>query len=101
MRFDVHGSEGALGWEFERMNELERDGYARMVAGPAFPGFLQPGTGIPMGYDDLRVLEAASFLRAVREGTPHAPGIEDMVATARVLDAIERSAASLQWEPAR
>ncbi len=79
LRFDVHGTRGALGWELERMNELERyqladdggdEGYARVFAGPRHPGFaaFQPGAGIPMGYDDLRVLEAANFLAAVQCG---------------------------------
>ena len=64
------------------MNELERfrfgddEGYTRVFAGPQHPGFaaFQPGAGIPMGYDDLRVLEAAHFLAAVRDGEQRAPG---------------------------
>jgi predicted dehydrogenase len=107
MRFDVHGTEGALGWDFERMNELERfrlgddAGYTRVAAGPSQPGFgrFQPGAGMSMGYDDLRVLEAANFLTAVRDGTQLAPGLDEMVATARVLAAVERSAATGVWEP--
>ncbi len=106
MRFDVHGTEGALGWDFERMNELERfrpgedAGYTRVASGPAHPGFerFQPGTGMSMGYDDLRVLEAANFLGAVRDGEQREPGLDEMVATARVLAAVERSAASGAWE---
>jgi hypothetical protein len=107
MRFDVHGSEGALGWDFERMNELERfrlgddAGYTRVAAGPSHPGFgrFQPGAGMAMSYDDLRVLEAANFLTAVRDGSQRAPGLDEMVATARVLAAVERSAATGAWEP--
>jgi predicted dehydrogenase len=106
MRFDVHGTEGALGWDFERMNELERyrlgddAGYARVAAGPSHPGFerFQPGAGMSMGYDDLRVLEAANFLTAVRDGSQRAPGLDEMVATARVLAAVERSASTGAWE---
>jgi predicted dehydrogenase len=112
MRFEVHGTEGALAWELERMNELERfrlardgedEGYMRVVAGAQHPGFaaFQPGAGVPMGYDDLRVLEAHSFLAAIRDGEQRGPGLAEMLATARVLDAIERSAASGAWEPAR
>ena len=54
-----------------------------------------------MGYDDLRVLEARNFLAAVRDGEQREPGVEEMLATARVLDAIERSAESGAWEAAR
>lgn len=110
MRFEAHGTRGALAWELERMNELEHstlsedgvdDGYKTILAGPEHPGFaaFQPGAGIPMGYDDLRVLEAGGFLESVRDREPRPPGVEDMLACARVLDAIERSAASERWEP--
>jgi predicted dehydrogenase len=112
MRFEVHGTRGALAWELERMNELERfqlaedgqdEGYMRVVAGAKHPDFaaFQPGAGVPMGYDDLRVLEARNFLAALRDGEQREPGLDQMVECARVLDAIERSAATGGWEPAR
>jgi predicted dehydrogenase len=112
MRFEVHGTRGALSWELERMNELERftlsenggdEGYTRILAGVDHPDFaaFQPGAGVPMGYDDLRVLEARNFLAAVRDGEQREPGIEQMLAAARVLEAIERSSQSGAWEPAR
>lgn len=112
MRFEVHGTKGALSWELERMNELERfqlsddggdDGYATILAGAQHPDFaaFQPGAGVPMGYDDLRVLEARNFLAGVRDGEQREPGVEEMLACARVLEAIERSAGSGAWEAAR
>ena len=111
LRVDVHGTTGALTWELPRMNELQRfqlsdngqdEGYTTIQVGPEHPGFaaFQPGAGVPMGYDDLRVLEAGHFLAAVRDGEQRAPGVEEMLATARVLAAIERSAASGAWEAA-
>ena len=111
MHFEIHGTRGALSWELERMNELERfqlsddgdEGYTTILAGAQHPDFaaFQPGAGVPMGYDDLRVLEAAAFLGAIRDGEQRGPGLEEMLACARVLDAIERSAASGAWEAAR
>jgi len=112
MRFEVHGTRGALTWELERMNELERfqlsedggdEGYTTILAGAQHPDFaaFQPGAGVPMGYDDLRVLEARGFLAAVRDGRQGEPGVEDMLDCARVLDAIERSAGSGAWEAVR
>jgi predicted dehydrogenase len=47
------------------------------------------------------VLEAATFLEAIRDGEQRGPGLEEMRAAARVLDAVERSAGSGGWEPAR
>jgi predicted dehydrogenase len=109
MRFEVHGTRGALSWELERMNELERsqlagdggdEGYTTILAGPQHGDFaaFQPGAGVPMGYDDLRVIEARGFLAAVRDGEQRGPGVEDMVVCARVLEAIERSSESGAWE---
>jgi predicted dehydrogenase len=111
MRFEVHGARGALSWDLERMSELERfqlsedgdEGYTTILVGPQHPDFaaFQPGAGVPMGYDDLRVLEARNFLEAVRDGEQREPGVEEMLATARVLAAIERSAQTGAWEAAR
>jgi predicted dehydrogenase len=111
LEVQVLGSDGALGWSLERMNELRRfqlsddgdEGYTAIQAGPAHPGYaaFQPGAGVPMGYDDLRVLEARNFLAAVRDGEQREPGVEEMLATARVLSAIERSEVSRAWEEAR
>ena len=106
MRFDVHGTERRSGLGLrahERARALPagrgRRLHARRVRA-AHPGFerFQPGTGMSMGYDDLRVLEAANFLGAVRDGEQREPGLDEMVATARVLAAVERSAASGAWE---
>jgi predicted dehydrogenase len=111
LRFEVHGTRGSLCWEVERMNELRRyslrddggdEGYSTVFAGPQHPGFahFQPGAGVPMGYDDLRVLEAANLLASIRDGEQRTPGLAEMVATAHVLEAIERSASTGAWESA-
>src|SRR4051794_5708328 len=110
--FEIHGTRGSLRWELERLNELQRytlrddggdEGYTTVFAGPQHPGFahFQPGAGVPMGYDDLRVLEAATLLASIRDGEQRSPGLAEMVATAHVLDAIERSADTGAWENAR
>jgi predicted dehydrogenase len=111
LQVEILGSVGALSWSFERMNELRRfqladdgdEGYTAIQVGPAHPDYaaFQPGAGVPMGYDDLRVLEARNFLASVRDGEQREPGVEEMLATARVLSAIERSEISRAWEEAR
>jgi len=106
--FEVHGSKGALRWDFERMNELSLflplqngdRGYSRVLMGPQHEPFgrFQPGPGLPMGYDDLKVIEAALFLRSVVDGEQLEPGVAEALAAARVVAALERSAASGAWE---
>ena len=104
--FEISGTLGAVAWNFERMNELELnrgEGYARILMGPQHPDFarFQPGQGIPMGYDDLKVIEAYRFLQSVADGVQREPGVREIAATARVLDAIARSFESGRWEEVR
>ena len=106
--FEVHGSAGAVAWDFERMNELSLflplengdRGYARVVMGPEHEPFarFQPGPGLSMGYDDLKVVEAALFLQSVADGVQREPGVREALAAARVIAAMERSSASGAWE---
>jgi predicted dehydrogenase len=107
--FEVHGDRGALAWDFERMNELSvflpletgDAGYARVLMGPRHEphGRFQPGSGLPIGYDDLKVVEAALFLESVVDGEQREPGLREALSAARVIAAMERSAATGAWEP--
>jgi predicted dehydrogenase len=104
--FEVNGTRGAVSWNFERMNELERyrdGGSSRVLMGPSHPDFahFQPGQGIPMGYDDLKVIEAYRFLQSIADGQQREPGAREMAATARVIDAVARSFESGAWEDVR
>jgi predicted dehydrogenase len=106
--FEANGTEGAVAWNFERMNELQLclplpsgdRGYSTVYMSPRHPDFahFQPGPGLPMGYDDLKVIEAFLFLESIVDGVQRAPGVQEMAAAARVLDAIARSCESQAWE---
>jgi predicted dehydrogenase len=101
---EVHGTQGALSWDFRRMGELrvclDQDyqdaAYSTLLVNPAHGelGAFQPGSGIAMSYDDLKVIEAYEFLRSIAEGVPHGADVEDAVRCGAVLDAIAESAAS-------
>ena len=105
MGFEVHGTEGALSWSFQRLNELERyrngsdPGYATVMASPEHPDFasFQPGVGNSMGFSDLKVIEAKRFLDSIRDGVAIAPSAADAHASARVIDAMVRSADGEGW----
>ena len=107
--FEVHGSRGAVAWDFELMNELSvflplesgDAGYARILMGPQHEPFARfhPGPGLPMGYDDLKVVEAATFLQSVADGEQREPGVREALAAAKVIAAMERSSSSGTWEP--
>jgi predicted dehydrogenase len=109
--FEVSGTRGAAAWNFERMNELELyslggsgdGGMTRVRMGPQHPDFrrFQPGPGIAMGFDDLKVIEASLFLESVADGEQREPGVREMLLAAKVADAISRSCRSGTWEEVR
>jgi predicted dehydrogenase len=105
--FEVHGTEGAVLWDFRRMNELgvsRGTGYqdqpvSTVYVGPGAGeyGAFQPGAANSMGYDDLKVIEAHRFLRSVAEGRPHGTTLTDAVHSAAALEAMVRSAREGAW----
>ncbi len=108
MAFDAYGTRGALGWDLERLNELRLyrsasdrgSGYTTVLGGDRFPphGAFVPGSGNPIGYEDLVTIEDYEFCRAVADGLSYEPGFEQALAWAAVQDALLRSARSGRWE---
>jgi predicted dehydrogenase len=113
--FEVYGTHGAVRWGFERMNELEvylpdqegdparvaaRDGFVRLTSSPdhAPHGRFNPAAATGLGYDDLKTIEAAAFLKRVTTGTGPGPTLEDAVAAARVAAAADRAASLGGWQ---
>ncbi|MBQ0995264.1 Gfo/Idh/MocA family protein [Streptomyces sp. RK62] len=105
--FEVHGTRGAVFWDFRRMGELrvsrgtayQDQPVATVRVGPGDGEFgaFQPGAANAMGYDDLKVVEAYRFLRSIAEDTPYGATLDDAVRSAAVLDAMVRSADSGSW----
>jgi predicted dehydrogenase len=105
--FQLHGTSGALFWDFRRMGELgvclgdayQNQSVATLFVGPGQGGFeaFQPGAGIAMGYDDLKVIEAANFLRSVADGKPHGPTAADALSAALAVEAMAASARTGSW----
>jgi predicted dehydrogenase len=105
--FEVHGTKGAVLWDFRRMGELrvsrgtvyQDQPVSTLYVGPGHGEFaaFQPGAANAMGYDDLKVIEAYHFLRSVAEGTAYGPTLDDAVHSAAALDAMSRSAERRAW----
>lgn len=105
--FEIHGTKGAVFWDFRRMGELgvsRGDAYqdqpvSTVYVGPGHGEYaaFQPGSANSMGYDDLKVIEAYRFLRSIAEGTPHGATLDDAVRSAAALDAMARSAERGTW----
>ena len=109
MAFDAYGTKGALGWNLERLNELElylaedelHTGYRTVFGGDRFPyhGHFVPGSANAIGFEDLVVIEDFEFCRAIFEGREFRPGFADAVEWVSVQAALLKSAQSGAWEP--
>src|SRR5215213_3679094 len=105
--FEVHGTRGAVFWDFRRMGELgvssgeayQDQPVSTVHVGPAAGEYaaFQPGAGIALGYDDLKVIEAYRFLRSVTEGRSYGTTLDDAVHSAVVLDAMAHSVQTGAW----
>jgi predicted dehydrogenase len=105
--FQVHGTKGALFWDFRRMGELgvsigdayQDQSVSTVYVGPphGLYGAFQPGSANSMSYDDLKVVEAYQFLRSIVDEVPHGATLDDAVRSATALEAMALSARSGSW----
>ena len=105
--FEVHGTKGAVAWDFRRMNELKVSAgqdylnsfYTTEYAGPGDGelSVFQPGTNNPIGFDDLKVVEARRLVESIATGKPVGATIHDALAAARVVDAMIISSDERKW----
>ncbi len=106
--FEINGSKGMLSFNLEEMNQLEfiditetpsQQGMRNIsVTGPDHPyseNFWKPGHII--GYEHPFIAMLGDFLGALGRKEPLPNDLDAAVAVQRVLDAIERSAASRTW----
>lgn len=108
MAFEVYGTKGALGWNLEKLNELQlylveddlHTGYRTVFGGDRFPyhGHFVPGSANGIGFEDLVVIEDFEFCRALVEERPFVPGFGEALEWVKVQDALLRSADSGSWE---
>jgi predicted dehydrogenase len=104
---EVHGTTGALSWDFRRMNALQvcldqdyqNAFYTTRYAAPGDGEFgaFQPGANNPMGFDDLKVIEARRLIESIATGKPVGATIHDAVVAARTVDAMIESADQHTW----
>jgi predicted dehydrogenase len=110
MSFEVHGTKGALKWSFEHMNVLHyqhrdpddpaAEGYTEVLSSPVHPFHRQfnPAPAAGLGYDDLKVIEAYTFLSSVASGRRAEPDFASARDVALVQQAMIRSWDSEHWE---
>lgn len=108
MAFDVYGTNGALSWNLERLNELQvylpgdepHTGYTTVFGGDRFPyhGNFVPGSANGIGFEDVIAIEDYAFLDAVARGEPYEPSFDAALDYVAVQAALIRSWESGSWE---
>lgn len=104
---EVHGSTGALAWDFRRMGELrlcvgqdyQAAAWVTRRVGPTDgeAARFQPDTAIPLSFDDLKVIEAKRLLTSIVTGKAEGATIHDMVRAARLTEAALLSHIEQRW----
>ncbi|MEJ8475654.1 Gfo/Idh/MocA family protein [Roseibium algae] len=100
--FEVHGTEGMITFDQERMNELRlyqnrgalaEQGFKTILSGPAHPpyGEFVPAAGHQLGFNDLKVIEVHEFLKAIAEDRLAFPAFADAFHFEDVIHAIAAS----------
>ncbi|HVO21203.1 MAG TPA: Gfo/Idh/MocA family oxidoreductase [Anaeromyxobacter sp.] len=106
--FEVHGTGGTLRFTQERFNELQlflpgepddRNGFRTILTGPAHPpyGRFNPATGHGLGFNELKVAEAAELLAAIAGQGKAYPDFGEAAAIEAVMDAMVESTAQRRW----
>ncbi len=107
---ELHGTEGSLYFNYERLNELQvcfakdpddRRGFKTIYTGPAhFYGEVTwniPGMNI--GYGELKTIEIYDFIKAIVEGKQPTTNFQVGYGVEKVCDAVMKSSESGKWEP--
>ncbi|WP_139197270.1 Gfo/Idh/MocA family protein [Curtobacterium sp. MCBA15_012] len=104
LTLEVSGSEGAIQFDLESMNELRlyessapagEQGFRRILVTEPEHEYMAAWwpTGHLIGYEHTFSHQVADFVRAIVAGTDPSPSFADGLHVQRVLDAVERSAA--------
>ena len=106
--FEVYGSRGALRFTQERLNELHfyeadaangRHGFRRIEAGPEHVpyGRFIVAPGHQIGFNDLKTIEVAGFIRAINGEEAEPFGFRAGLGIQSLVEAIQASSAEGAW----
>ncbi|MDJ1018295.1 MAG: Gfo/Idh/MocA family oxidoreductase [Paracoccaceae bacterium] len=106
LSFEITGTNGAIRFSQERMNELllyrderSKSGYVRIEAGPDHPPYGQfcPAPGHHLGFNDLKVIEVADLLGSHSGATNPGPDFREALKVQMTVDAIAASSRTRNW----
>ncbi|VAW19754.1 Myo-inositol 2-dehydrogenase [hydrothermal vent metagenome] len=103
LAFEVHGTKGMICFDQERMNELYlyrnqgkpgEQGFLTILSGPEHEPFgaFCPAPGHQLGFNDLKIIEAAALLRDIAGTQAAHPDFSDALEFEKVIHGIAQSA---------
>lgn len=106
--YDIVGSRGTLRYSYDRINDLlvyeeagaqETRGFKTIQMGPSDPRFaaLHPVSGLGLGYNDYKAIEAREIIAAIGEGRRAYPDFRFGYEVQQVVDACVRSDKERRW----
>lgn len=107
LSFEISGTQGTLSFDQERLNELRlyragapgRDGFQRILAGPAQPGYAAfcPAPGHQLGYNELKTLEVHALIQALTGQGNEGPDFAEALEVEHLATAIRVAAKEMRW----
>ena len=108
LKIEVHGSKGMLWLDNERMNELNlyvaegptaQRGFRRILSSPSHPAYgkLCPAPGHGLGFNELKVIELAEILHAIKGLPSQQIDFARGLRIERVIHAFAESSAEKAW----
>lgn len=106
--FEIHGTNGALMFDQERMNEIRlykvgdndgRRGYRTILAGPEHKDYANfcPAPGHGLGINDLKIIEVRNFLNSIASDTAIHCDFQNGWRVQAIVDAVEHSHLNHEW----
>jgi predicted dehydrogenase len=106
--YEIVGTQGAIQFDGERMNEIryfsakdrtDRRGFRTIAAGPEHPpyGNFVPGAAHGLGFNDQKTIEAWELMELIAAGRKASPDLADAAIIGRILDAVVLSAEERRW----
>lgn len=108
LTFEVHGTEGSIAFNYERMDELQvmfagdnadARGFRTVYTGPNHPygQGLWPIPALGIGYGETKIIECYDFFNAIVTAKQPSPNFEDGWRVSAIADAILESGATERW----
>ena len=108
LTWEVHGTEGTICYNQERLNEIKlftrqkdssTDGFRTILSGPDHPFYSSflPNGGHGLGFMDVKICELQGLLNSIENDEPTWPSFTDGLAIEKVMESVDISAMNKKW----